>query len=501
MSFASNFQGKQNDWLTQAIIKIGCANPYCFAGAPSAAAAPDRVRVDRKMTSRKTVNSVFPSGFVWGAATAAPQIEGAAFEGGKGESVWDRFSRIPGKILNGDTLDVACDHYHRFPEDFALMRELGIRNYRLSISWPRIFPKGDGAVNQEGLDFYHRLFDSLAENGITPWVTMFHWDLPQALEDRGGWTERATVDAFAHYAETIVKEFSGRVKHWFTLNEIRCFTFLAYGPWGISAPGRLVSPQQLNQTYHHALVCHGHGVRAVRTFGGEGAQVGLTDNCDTPIPVTETEADIAAANAWFVERNLHILDAIHRGRYSESYLVRVGTDAPVVAPGDFELISAPTDFLGINIYTGYFVRATPGGGHEVVDVPHSYPRADSKWLKFTPQAIYWGLRLAHENYGLKRIFVTENGCGYDDEPVINGEVHDLHRREFLRSYLRELHRAIEDGVPVGGYFVWSLLDNYEWADGYVRRFGLVHVDYATQVRTPKLSSRYYSDIIRLNTII
>jgi beta-glucosidase len=243
MSFASNFQGKQNDWLTQAIIKIGCANPYCFAGAPSAAAAPDRVRVDRKMTSRKTVNSVFPSGFVWGAATAAPQIEGAAFEGGKGESVWDRFSRIPGKILNGDTLDVACDHYHRFAEDFALMRS----NSGSATTGSRSRGRGStrratAPSTRPGLDFYHRLFDSLAENGITPWVTMFHWDLPQALEDRGGWTERATVDAFAHYAETIVKEFSGRVKHWFTLNEIRCFTFLAYGPWGISAPGRLVSP-------------------------------------------------------------------------------------------------------------------------------------------------------------------------------------------------------------------------------------------------------------------
>jgi beta-glucosidase len=329
------------------------------------------------MPFKTSSNSTFPAQFVWGAATAAPQIEGAAFADGKGESIWDRFSRIPGKILKGDTLDVACDHYHRFREDFALMRSLGIRNYRLSVAWPRIYPKGDGAINQAGLDFYHRLFDALKENDITPWVTMFHWDLPQALEDRGGWTERVTVDAFATYADTLVREFSPRVKNWITLNEIRCFTSLAYGPWGLAAPGRPVGPQKLNETYHNALLCHGHGVRAVRAHGGEGARVGLTDNCDTPIPVTETEPDIAAANAWFVERNLHILDPIYRGGYSEEYLKRVGKDGPTVRPGDFELISAPTDYLGINIYTGFFVRAHAGSKYQDVDTHDSYPRADS----------------------------------------------------------------------------------------------------------------------------
>ena len=453
------------------------------------------------MPSLPSSNSTFPSNFVWGVATAAPQIEGAAFTDGKGESVWDRFSRIPGKILKGDNLDIACDHYNRFREDFALMRSLGIRNYRLSVAWPRIYPKGDGALNQAGLDFYHRLFDALRENGITPWVTMFHWDLPQALVDRGGWTSRVTVDAFATYADTLVREFSGKVKNWITLNEIRCFTTISYGPKLSAAPGRLVSAQQLNETYHNALLCHGHGVRAVRTHGGVGARVGLTDNCDTPIPITETPEDIAAATAWFLERNLHILDPIYRGSYSQEYLKRVGADAPVVRPGDFELISAPTDFLGINIYAGFFVRACPGLRYQDVDTQDSYPRADSKWLKITPQAIYWGLRLAHENYGAKAIYVTENGCGYDDEPVVNNEVHDLHRRDFLRGYLRELHRAIQDGVPVKGYFVWSLLDNYEWADGYTRRFGIVHVDFETQKRTPKLSSHYYSEVIRLNAIV
>lgn len=443
----------------------------------------------------------FPAGFVWGVATAAPQIEGAAFADGKGESIWDRFSRVPGRVLNGDTLDVACDHYNRFGEDFALMRSLGVRNYRLSLSWPRIYPKGDGAVNQAGLDFYRRLVDSMVENGITPWVTLFHWDLPQALEEKGGWTSRSTVDAFAAYADTAVTALSGKVKNWITLNEIRCFTSLAYGPGAYKAPGRNESAALVNQTFHNALVCHGHAVRAVRKFGGPGASVGITDNCDVCIPVTETPADIAAANRWFVEKNLHILDPIYKGRYSARYLARVGADAPKVTPGDFELIGAPTDFLGLNIYTGVFVRAGAGGGPEMVPLPRSFPRADSPWLFLTPQAIYWGLRLAHENYDVKGIYVTENGCGYDIEPVVGGEVFDLHRREFLRGYLRELHRAIADGVPAKGYFLWSFMDNFEWEDGYTRRFGIVHVDFVTQKRTPKLSARYYSEVMRLNTVL
>jgi beta-glucosidase len=443
----------------------------------------------------------FPENFVWGVATAAPQIEGAAFADGKGESIWDRFSRIPGKVFNGDTLDTACDHYNRFGEDFALMRSLGIRNYRLSIAWPRIFPKGDGAVNQPGIDFYHRLFDAMAANGITPWVTLFHWDLPQALEDRGGWTSRITVDAFGVYADTVIAAFAGKVKHWITLNEIRCFTILGYSSKGKKAPGRSESNRVVNQTFHNALVCHGLGVRAVRRHGGPGAKVGLTDNCDSCVPVTETEADIAAANAWFVERNLHILDPIYRGSYSEDYLKCVGSDAPKVEPGDFALIGAPTDFLGLNIYTGDFVRAKKGAKYEEMTLPASYPRADSQWLFIMPQVVYWATRFAYENYGPKEIFITENGCGYNEEPVINGEVIDLHRREFLRGYLREMQRAIADGVPVKGYFLWSFMDNYEWEDGYTRRFGIVHVDFATQKRTPKLSARYYADVIRLNRIV
>lgn len=443
----------------------------------------------------------FPKNFVWGVATAAPQIEGAAFEDGKGESVWDRFCRIPGKVLNGDTLDVANDHYHRYGQDFALMRKLGIKNYRLSVAWPRIYPNGDGEINPAGLAFYNKLIDSCIKHGITPWVTIFHWDLPQALEDRGGWTSRATVDAFAVYADTVVKAFGDRVKNWITLNEIRCFTVAGYGPHSDKAPGRRESAKVVNQTYHHALLCHGHAIKAVRKYGGKGARAGLTDNADIPVPVTETPADIAAARAWYLDRNAHILGPIYTGRYSAAYLKRCGADRPVVQKGDLALISQPTDFLGLNIYTGAFVRAGKGKRYEELPLPADYPRTTCTWLNIIPQAIYWGTRLPAEVYGAKAIYITENGCGYDVENVVNGEVFDLHRRDYVRNYLRELHRAIGDGVPVKGYFLWSFMDNYEWQDGYTRRFGIVHCDFKTQKRTPKTSAKWYAKVIAENRIV
>lgn len=448
-----------------------------------------------------TYASPFPPSFVFGAAAAAAQIEGAAFEDGKGASIWDCFARTPGKVARGDTLDVACDHYHRFDEDFALMASMGIRHYRLSISWPRIFPQGDGEPNPAGLDFYRRLLASMARHGITPWVTLFHWDLPQVLEDRGGWTSRATVDAFARYAQTVVKAFAGEVRHWITLNEIRCFTWLAYGV-GNKAPGRRESDAVVNQTIHHALLAHGHAVAAVREFGGPWARVGLTDNCDVSVPVTEQPADIAAAQKWFLDKNAHILGAIYGQGYSKAYIDRVGDAAPQVQAGDFDLISQPTDFLGLNIYTATYVRAgRDGAPYEALPLPANYPRADSPWLNLVPQAMYWAPRMCHELYGHRSIFITENGCGYNHEPVTGGEVIDLHRRDYLRGHLRELHRAIADGVPVDGYFLWSFIDNFEWEDGYERRFGIVHCDFETQVRTPKLSARYYADVIRTRRIL
>lgn len=443
--------------------------------------------------------SAFPTNFVWGVAMAAPQIEGAAQEDGKGESIWDRFAITPGKVLNGHRPAVACDHYHRYPQDFALMRELGVKHYRLSLAWPRIFPKGDRTLNQAGLDFYHRLLASLEQNGITPWVTMFHWDQPQLLEEAGGWRTRGVVDAFAHYADTVVRAFPS-IKNWITLNEISCFTRLGYGG-GNKAPGLNEGDAIVNRTFHHALLCHGHGVRAVREYGAPGARVGLTDNPVVPIPVTETPADIAAARALFVEENIRVLDPLYRGRYAESYLAAAGAAAPRVEPGDFELISQPTDFLGLNLYAGVFVRAAGAGAGQKLSFPAQYPRADSPWLWLTPQTLYWGPRHVAEVYGIKSIYITENGCGYDDEPVINGECLDLHRREYLRSYLGELRRAIHDGIPVHGYMLWSFMDNFEWQDGYQRRFGVCHVDFETQLRTPKLSAHWYASVMRENRLV
>jgi len=443
----------------------------------------------------------FPKNFVWGFAAAAPQIEGAAFSDGKGPSVWDTFAREPGRVLNGDTLDTACEHYTRYAADFKLMRSLGARHYRLSLAWPRVYPEGDGALNQKGLDFYHRLFDSMEKHELTPWVTMFHWDLPQALETRfGGWRDRRVADAFATYADTIVKAFGDRVKNWITLNEVLCFTQLGYGN-GQKAPGLKLGAGVVNQTYHHALLCHGHGVRAVREHGGRGAKVGITDNSYCPIPVTETEADITAARKAFRQGNWRVLEPIYRGAYDPAYFKAAGADRPVVAKGDMALIAQPTDFLGLNIYTGEFVRAGKRGAVEKLAFPESYPKADAVWLKIAPQALYWGPRLAAEVYGVKKIYITENGCGYDDAPPVAGEVNDLHRRDLVRNYLGELRRAAMDGVPVAGYFLWSFMDNYEWEDGYQRRFGVVYCDFQTQKRTPKLSARWYSEVMARNALV
>jgi beta-glucosidase len=442
----------------------------------------------------------FPKKFVWGVATAAAQIEGAAFEDGKGESVWDRMARTPGKIHHGDNLDVACDHYHRYKSDFALMRKLGVKHYRLSIAWPRIYPAGAGAVNRKGIDFYHRLIDAMLAQGITPWVTMFHWDLPQALEDVGGWRVRAVPDAFATYADTIVREYGDRVKNWITMNEIMCFTRLAYGI-GEKAPGVKESEKVVNQTYHHALLCHGHGVRAVREHGGRGARVGLTDNPGIAIPVSETKEDIAAARAAFIAANTRILEPVFRGRYAESYLREAGADRPVWAKGDLALISLPTDFLGLNIYTGFFVRAGRRGKPEEVALTPNYPTADAPWLKLIPESMYWGPRWVKEIYGVKAIYITENGAGYDDQPPVNGEVHDLHRRNYVRACLKETHRAIGEGVPVKGYFLWSFMDNFEWQDGYKIRFGICYTDYHTQQRTPKLSALWYQRVMAENGLV
>ncbi|MBI2513119.1 MAG: beta-glucosidase [Opitutae bacterium] len=442
----------------------------------------------------------FPKNFCWGAASASAQVEGAADEDGKGPSIWDVFARRPGAIKHGDTPAIACDHYHRFREDAELMARLGLKHYRLSIAWPRLMPNGAGTLNRRGLDFYSRLLDALLERGITPWVTMFHWDLPQTLEDKGGWPTRQVADAFADYADTIVKTYGDRVKNWITLNETSVFLDSGYG-LGRHAPGRKEDFATVHQGFHHALLCHGHGVRAVREHGGAGARVGITDNSRATTPVRETAADIAAAREAFARENCRVLEPIYTGAYGEVYRHHTKGWLPKIAPGDMELISAPTDFLGLNIYTGEFVRAGADGRAASVPVPEHYPVADSPWLRWNARALYWGPRLAVEVFGAKEIVITENGAGYDETPPVNGEVNDLHRLEYIRACLGELRRGIGDGVPVTGYFAWSLMDNFEWAEGYARRFGLVYNDFQTQQRTPKASALWYREVIKANALV
>lgn len=442
----------------------------------------------------------FPRQFVWGVATAAVQIEGAAQADGKGESIWDRFAAIPGKVAHGDTPAVACDHYHRYRADYTLMRRLGIPNHRLSVSWPRIFPNGRGPANRKGIAFYDRLVDAMLARGITPWVTLYHWDLPQALEDEGGWRVRSTAEAFGAYAETVVQALGDRVKRWITLNEIPCFIGIAYQK-GLHAPGARESTRVVNQAYHHALIAHGLGVQAVREHGGRGARVGLTHNPDIAIPVTETAPEVAAAQSWFERRNWHILAPLYSGRYPEGYLRAAGADRPVAARGDLELISQPNDFLGLNTYSGWFVRPGRHGKPEVMPLPTNYPRADLQWLNHAPQSIYWGIRHAWSLYGARSIYITENGAGYEEKPDAAGEILDLHRRDYLRNHLIAVQRAAAEGLPVHGYFLWSFLDNFEWAEGYSKRFGIVYNDYATQQRTPKLSAQWYSRVVRENRVV
>lgn len=448
---------------------------------------------------RLSASYPFPKDFVWGVATAAAQIEGAEAAAGKGESVWDRFARQPGAVVNGDTPAVACDHYHRYRADFALMRRLGYRHYRFSVAWPRIFPVGRGAANERGLDFYRRLVDAMLEHEITPWATLYHWDLPQALEEEGGWRMRSTVQAFAAYADTVVRALGDRVKRWITVNEIPCFIGMGYGT-GEHAPGAKENATVVAQAYHHALLAHGEAVRAVRQFGGRGARVGLSHNPEIGIPATETPRDIAAAQRWTERRNGRLLAPVFLGRYQAPARGEAAGRA-VVQAGDLALISQPTDFLGLNIYTGAFIRAGRGQKPEQLPLPANFPRSDLPWLHHAPQSIYWAARHLQSLYGVKSFVVTENGAGYEEQPDPRGEILDLHRREYLRNYLIAVQRATAEGLPVHGYFAWSFIDNFEWAYGYAKRFGLVYNDYATQRRTPKFSAGWYAAVIRANGVV
>jgi beta-glucosidase len=455
--------------------------------------------------------TAFPTTFIWGAASAAYQIEGAVAEDGRGESIWDVFCRQPNAVWNRQTGDIACDHYHRFAEDVALMKEIGLKGYRFSVAWPRVFPEGTGAVNAKGLEFYDRLVDHLLAAGIAPFLTLYHWDLPQALFARGGWNNAESPEWFAAYVATVVEKLSDRVAHWMTFNEPQIF--LGFGlHYGMHAP---VGQRPFNEVLaagHNVLLAHGRAVQAIRAHAKTPASVGLAPAAMIAMPATDAPADLELArhvtfsvkyrelflpvtpknclnNAWW-------MDPIFLGEYPADALEYFGADAPPIASGDMDLIRQPLDFCGMNMYFGAAVHADEKGEVALIPAPPGHPTTAYDW-PVTPDVLYWGPRFFHERYG-QPIYVTENGVSCRDWISLDDTVHDPQRIDFLTRYLRQLGRALEDGVPVHGYFHWSATDNFEWSHGYKERFGLIYVDYPTQRRVLKDSAHWYRQVIATN---
>jgi len=447
----------------------------------------------------------FPEDFIWGAATSSYQIEGATREDGKGLSVWDKFSHIPGNIKNNDTGDIACDHYHRWREDINLMKELGLQAYRFSIAWPRILPDGSNAtVNEKGLDFYDRLVDALLAAGIKPFVTLYHWDLPQALLDAGGWPSRSTVNAFTEYADIVTRRLGDRVKHWITHNE----------PWVVTTHGYLKGnhpPGHRNwtealATAHHLLLSHGQAVPVIRANSPD-CEVGITLNLCPATPASGSEADLLSTRIFDGEFNRWYLDPLFHKKYPADILenhIALGrittSDLSFIKEGDFDIIATPTDFLGVNYYTRAIVRS------EAIPEEENTPRevrkgsvTENGW-EIHPDGLYRLLIRLKNEYGPDAIHITENGASYGTPPDGDGRVRDTRRIQYLREHLIACHRAIADAVPLKGYFVWSLMDNFEWIEGYQQRFGIVWIDYKTLKRIPKDSAFWYRKVIRQNAV-
>jgi len=435
----------------------------------------------------------FSKDMKWGAATASYQIEGAAFEDGRGLSIWDTFSHTPGKVKNGDNGDVACDSYHRYEEDIEILKDLGVDVYRFSVAWPRIFPHGTGEINQKGLEFYHKFVDKLLEAGIEPMCTLYHWDLPQALQDKGGWANRETIDAFVAYSETMFKEFAGKIKHWITLNEPWCISFLS-NYLGEHAPGNRDLKLAVDIS-HNLLVAHGKTVKAFRALNIEG-EIGFAPNTTWMEPYSNKQEDIDACRrevAYFVE---WFMDPVFKGEYPQfmvDWFKSKGAELHI-EEGDLETINQPIDFLGINYYNGQVARYKENSGlfdSEGIDM--GYERTDIGWPVF-PEGFYKVLTYITERYGQVPIYITENGSCYNDEPE-NGRVKDERRIKYLKQHLTALSRSIESGVNIKGYLTWSLMDNFEWAEGYSKRFGIVHVNYRTLERTKKDSFYWFKHTI------
>lgn len=444
------------------------------------------------------MQTTFPAGFLFGAATSSYQIEGAWDADGKGPSIWDTFCRQPGRVRGGASGAVACDHYHRWQEDLALMRSLNLQAYRFSVSWPRIFPCGRGPANPAGLDFYDRLVDGLLEAGILPFLTLYHWDLPQALQDEGGWTARSTAEAFAAYAGEVSRHLGDRVKHWVTINEPWVVSFIAHQS-GVHAPGWQDTNAAIRAA-HHALLAHGWSVSVLRQ-NSPGAQVGIVLDVVPVEPASASAADFHAARRQDGLHNRWFLDPLYGRHYPED--IRAAFEqqgewpAGLVQPGDMDHIAAQTDFLGTNYYTRIIARSPAPGN--LPQTNHYAPQTEwmeGGWGDNYPQGLYDLLCRLHIEYHVPRLYIAENGASYNDAPGSDGQVHDFRRIAYMEAHLQAAARAIAAGVPLAGYFAWSLLDNFEWSAGYESRLGLVWVDFATGQRIPKDSARWYRNFIR-----
>ena len=431
------------------------------------------------------------SKFVWGVATSSFQIEGAAHEDGRGPSIWDTFCRVPGKVANGDTGEIACDHYHRYNEDLDLMKWMGVDAYRFSVAWSRIIPNGVGPINQAGLDFYDRLIDGALERGIQPWITMYHWDLPQALQDRGGWNNREVVKWFEEYANVLTNEFGDRVKHWMTLNEPLCSAWIGH-LYGDMAPGITDLQTALNAS-HHLLMSHGIASQVTRT-NVKDSKVGIVINVTPAVPATDSDDDRRASKLADGFDNRWFLNPVFGQPYPADVIEVLGK-SPQIETGDMSLINQPMDFLGVNFYFRQTIASNPQGSPLPIKNirRENVKRTAMDWEVHAP-AFEEILTRIHRDYKPKEIYITENGSAWDDE-ITSGEINDEERISYMQSHLDAMFAAQKQGAPIRGYFAWSFMDNFEWAYGYDKRFGLVYVDYKTQKRTPKKSALYYRELL------
>lgn len=446
----------------------------------------------------------FAKDFVWGAATSSYQIEGTGRDSGKGQNIWDVFTKEPGRVYEGHTGDIACDHYHRFREDVAYMKELGLKGYRFSIDWSRVLPEGTGKVNEKGIDFYNALIDELLEQGIEPYITLYHWELPYEIYKRGGWMNPEIVEWFGQYARLVAERFSDRVKYFFTLNEPQCFVGLGFLQ-GCHAPGVKAPLRDTFEMAHNALKAHGRAVQMLRAYGKQNVQIGYAPTSGMCYPEKETPKDIEAARkalfalpddlsnwTWNVS---WWSDPVILGKYPEEGMKKYEKYLPVITDEDMKLISQPIDFYGQNIYNGRCIRMGTDGRPEEVRRPAGFPKTATNW-PVTPEALYWGPKFLYERYR-KPIYITENGMACHDTVSHDGKVHDPNRIDFLARYLKNLKRAAEE-IDIRGYFQWSLMDNFEWDKGYAERFGIIYVDFETQERIWKDSAYWYRDLIRRN---